>query len=101
MEQLDPIFELSNLDHFKQAIRDIVLTHHFLFRSEVRILHRDISLHSLMVHYNDNGAAHGVFIDFDLASVGEQRDAEQLGRQTATRRFRDGENPTPEGCGVE
>ncbi|KAL5524084.1 hypothetical protein ACEPAG_8257 [Sanghuangporus baumii] len=87
MERPHPIFELTNLNHFKQAIRDIVLTHHSLFRSEVRVLHRDISLHSLMVRCNDNGAAYGVLIDFDLASVGEQRDAEQHGRQTVTRRF--------------
>ncbi|KAL5484880.1 hypothetical protein ACEPAI_7522 [Sanghuangporus weigelae] len=48
MERPHPIFELTNLDHFKQAIRDIVLAHHFSFIHEARIFHRDISLHNLM-----------------------------------------------------
>ncbi|KAL5484881.1 hypothetical protein ACEPAI_7523 [Sanghuangporus weigelae] len=87
MERLHPIFELTNLDHFKQAIRDIVRAYHFLFNSETRILHHDISLHNLMVHYNNDGAVHGVLIDFDLASVGEPGGDEHHGRRTGTRRF--------------
>ncbi|KAL5524083.1 hypothetical protein ACEPAG_8256 [Sanghuangporus baumii] len=87
MEQLHLISELMNLDHFKQAIRDIVLVHHFLFRSKVRILHCDISLHSLMVRYNDNGTVQGVLIDFDLASVGKPGGEGHHGRRTGTRRF--------------
>ncbi|KAL5524080.1 hypothetical protein ACEPAG_8253 [Sanghuangporus baumii] len=87
MERLYPIFGLKNLDHFKQAIRDIVLAHHFLFNSEERILHRDISLHNLMVRDSDGDTVHGVLIDFDLASVGEPSDEEHHGRRTGTRRF--------------
>ncbi|KAL5484885.1 hypothetical protein ACEPAI_7527 [Sanghuangporus weigelae] len=87
MERPHPIFELTNLDHFKQAIRDIVLAHHFSFIHEARIFHRDISLHNLMVGYSDNGAVHGVLIDFDLASVGAPSSEEHYGRRTGTRRF--------------
>ncbi|KAL5528122.1 hypothetical protein ACEPAF_7258 [Sanghuangporus sanghuang] len=87
MERLYPIFGLTNLDDFKQAIRDIVLAHHFLFMSEERILHRDISPHNLMVRDSGDGAVHGVLIDFDLASVGEPRGEEHHGRRTGTRRF--------------
>ncbi|KAL5528134.1 hypothetical protein ACEPAF_7270 [Sanghuangporus sanghuang] len=87
MERLHPIFGLTNLDHFKQAIRDIVLAHHFSFICEARIFHRDISLHNLMVRYNNGGAIHGVFIDFDLASDGEPGGEEHHGRRTGTRRF--------------
>ncbi|KAL5528129.1 hypothetical protein ACEPAF_7265 [Sanghuangporus sanghuang] len=87
MERLYPIFGLTNLDQFKQAIRDIVLAHHFLFMSEERILHRDISLHNLMVRDSDDGAVHGVLIDFDLASVGLPTSEGHHGRRTGTRRF--------------
>ncbi|KAL5528126.1 hypothetical protein ACEPAF_7262 [Sanghuangporus sanghuang] len=87
MERLHPIFGLTNLDHFKQAIRDIVLAHHFSFICEARIFHRDISLHNLMVRCNYDGAVHGVFIDFDLASAGEPGGEEHHGRRTGTRRF--------------
>ncbi|KAL5528120.1 hypothetical protein ACEPAF_7256 [Sanghuangporus sanghuang] len=87
-ERLRPIFELTNLDDFKQAIRDIVLAHHFLFNSKEHILHRDeISPHNLMVRYSDDGAVHGVLIDFDLASVGLPSSEGHHGRRTGTRRF--------------
>ncbi|KAL5484867.1 hypothetical protein ACEPAI_7509 [Sanghuangporus weigelae] len=87
MERLHPIFELTNLDHFKQAIRDIVRAHHFSFFHEARILHFDISLHNLMVRYNNDGAVHGVLIDFDLASVGLPSGEGYHRKRTATRRF--------------
>ncbi|KAL5484893.1 hypothetical protein ACEPAI_7535 [Sanghuangporus weigelae] len=104
MEQRHPISELTNLDHFKQAIRDIVLgafdfrslyllltfpqnSPPFLVQERSAILHRDISLHSLMVRYNDNGTVHGVLIDFDLASVGEPAGEGHHGRWSGTRRF--------------
>ncbi|KAL5528121.1 hypothetical protein ACEPAF_7257 [Sanghuangporus sanghuang] len=87
MERLHPIFGLTNLDQFKQAIRDIVLAHHFSFIREARIFHPNIILHNLMVRYSDYGAVHGVFIDFDLASVGVPTSEGHHGRRTGTRRF--------------
>ncbi|KAL5528119.1 hypothetical protein ACEPAF_7255 [Sanghuangporus sanghuang] len=87
MERLHPIFGLTNLDDFKQAIRDIVLAHHFLFNSKEHILHRDISLRNLMVRYSDDDTVHGVLIDFDLASVGVPTSEGHHGRRTETRRF--------------
>ncbi|KAL5528128.1 hypothetical protein ACEPAF_7264 [Sanghuangporus sanghuang] len=87
MERLHPIFELTNLDDFKQAIRDIVLAHHFLFNSKEHTLHRDISLRNLMVRYSDDDTVHGVLIDFDLASVGVPTSEGHHGRRTGTRRF--------------
>ncbi|KAL5528127.1 hypothetical protein ACEPAF_7263 [Sanghuangporus sanghuang] len=87
MERLHPIFRLTNLDHFKQAIRDIVLAHHFSFIREARIFHPDISLDNLMVRYSGDGAVPGVFIDFDLASVGVPSSEGHYGMRTGTRRF--------------
>ncbi|OCB90423.1 hypothetical protein A7U60_g2342 [Sanghuangporus baumii] len=87
MERLHPIFGLTNLDQFKQAIRDIVLAHHFSFIREARIFHPNIILHNLMVRYSDDGAVHGVLIDFDLASVGVPTSEGHHGRRTGTRRF--------------
>ncbi|KAL5484871.1 hypothetical protein ACEPAI_7513 [Sanghuangporus weigelae] len=87
MELLRPLFSVTDLDQFKEAIRDIVLAHHFLFISEARILHRDISLHNLMVRYNGPHKIHGVLIDFDLASLGLPTPEGHLGRRTGTRPY--------------
>ncbi|KAL5484898.1 hypothetical protein ACEPAI_7540 [Sanghuangporus weigelae] len=87
MELLRPLFSVTDLDQFKEAIRDIVLAHHFLFNSEERILHRDISLHNLMVRYNGPDKIHGVLIDFDLASLGLPTPEGHLGRRTGTRPY--------------
>ncbi|KAL5528125.1 hypothetical protein ACEPAF_7261 [Sanghuangporus sanghuang] len=88
MELLRPLFSVTTLDQFKEAIRDIVLAHHFLFNSEARILHRDISLHNLMVrYYPASDKIHGVLIDFDLASLGLPTPEGHLGRRTGTRPY--------------
>ncbi|KAL5524086.1 hypothetical protein ACEPAG_8259 [Sanghuangporus baumii] len=87
MELLRPLFSVTDLDQFKEAIRDIVLAHHFLFNSEARILHRDISLHNLMVRSNGPDRVHGVLIDFDLASLGLPTPEGHLGRRTGTRPY--------------
>ncbi|KAL5484866.1 hypothetical protein ACEPAI_7508 [Sanghuangporus weigelae] len=87
MELLRPLFSVTDLDQFKEAIRDIVLAHHFLFISEARILHRDISLHNLMVRYNGPDKIHGVLIDFDLASLGLPTPEGHFGRRTGTRPY--------------
>ncbi|KAL5504460.1 hypothetical protein ACEPAH_8536 [Sanghuangporus vaninii] len=88
MEVLHPLYSLTRLDHFKEAIRDIVLAHHFLYKSTHRILHRDISLHNLMVRfYVGCDRIHGVLIDFDLASLGVPTSEGHFGRRTGTRPY--------------
>ena len=109
MELLRPLFSVTSLDHFKEAIRDIVLgsceyvyecvefashllsldlAHHFLAVSEDIILHRDISLHNLMVRVHPGTyEVHGVLNDFDLASLGPPVKDGHFGHRTGTRPY--------------
>ncbi|OCB88176.1 hypothetical protein A7U60_g4694 [Sanghuangporus baumii] len=86
MERLHPIFELTNLD-FKQAIRDIVLGSP---NSRLACLALTVSSKQHTISRsstNDDGAVHGVLIDFDLASVELPSSEGHHGRRTGTRCF--------------
>ncbi|THH05885.1 hypothetical protein EW145_g4472 [Phellinidium pouzarii] len=86
-EELVPIYELKPLDAFKQAFREIVQGHHFLYTCEEKIKHRDISVENLMYRVVEGGAIRGVLNDWDLAKVGDPARVLPKGTRTGTLPF--------------
>ncbi|THH03468.1 hypothetical protein EW145_g6232 [Phellinidium pouzarii] len=96
-ELMVPIYEVKDLDVYKQAFREIVQGHHFLFVCEQKIKHRDISVENLMVRVIDKNTMEGVLNDWDLAKVGRSMDHIAKGPWTGTLPYMDGHgrNPVP------
>ncbi|KAF9506104.1 hypothetical protein BS47DRAFT_461344 [Hydnum rufescens UP504] len=90
MDSYFPATQLHTTSNFTQVIIDVVKCHRALHDGP-KILHRDISMNSLMFRRGKDKRAIGILIDFDLAVFVEIDP--QYGSLHLNRRFRTGAPP--------
>ncbi|KAJ7679232.1 hypothetical protein DFH06DRAFT_1078682 [Mycena polygramma] len=84
-QELKPITKLTDADELARVFKEIVECHHWLYET-AKILHRDISLSSLMFQRID-GTVYGVLNDFDLANLHGRSKSPSSKQRTGTRAY--------------